>query len=199
MEAAFELTEADVHEVQRHRAERRRRFIRGRFGLFVITLVASAIVFPVTQVPGFGVGPYLVAVVIALGFSLLIGPKLKGVKQLRARSVEHWALRRATARAVKMSVMGPITIVLTATGVKRLREGVPALELPARDIKYLTASQTLLVLHLSLRKVIAVPRRAFPDDAAALEFQRRVEAMTGKTAETIETEKGDSPQFPNPA
>lgn len=187
MEAAFELTEADLHEVQRHRAERRRRFMRSRFGLFIITLIACAIVFPITRVPGFGLGPYLVAVVVALGLSLVIGPRLKSLKQLRVRSIEHWALRRATARAVQASVMGPVTVVLTATGVKRLREGVPALEVPAADIKYLTASQTLLVLHLSLRKVLAVPRRAFPDDATALEFQRRVEAMSGKTAELIET------------
>ena len=187
MEAAFELTEADLHEVQRHRAERRRRFIRSRFGLFFVTLIACAIVFPVTFVPGFGTGPYLVAAAVALGLSLLFGPLLKNVKQVRARSLQHWALRRATAVAVKQSVMGPVTVVLTATSVKRLREGVPAFEVPARDIKYLTVSQTLLVLHVSLRKVLAVPRRAFPDDATALEFQRRVEAMTGKPAEEIET------------
>jgi len=90
-----------------------------------------------------------------------------------------------TERAVKASALGPVTIVLTATSVKRLREGAQALEVRPRDIRSLTVSPTVLTLHLTGKKVLAVPARAFRGDAEAVEFRRRVEQLAGKTAELM--------------
>lgn len=187
MEAAFELTEADLHEVQRHLAALRRRRLRSPWVVVIVTTTVGLVCWPVARValapfPGGALPVWVLALLVAGVVVNLLHPRLP---EVRFRGLERWSLKRATAASVKRSVLGPVTIVLTAGGIKRLREGAPALELTGADIKRLTVSPVALVLHLSLRRVLVVPRRAFTDDAEALAFQRRVEALTSKPVTSI--------------
>ncbi|MBK7863838.1 MAG: hypothetical protein IPJ65_35575 [Archangiaceae bacterium] len=182
MEVSFELTEADLHEAQRQRAARLRKLLRTRPAVALITLLVAPLLWPLARAWGLHFYAYLAAVVIAGGVVLIWGPKLP---KPRLRGLEHWAARRATARAVAGSVLGRVTLVVTDHGVKRLREGAPALEVTARDVAFITASPSALVLHLASRRVLVIPRRALESEAQAAELEQRVERVFGRQAQRL--------------
>lgn len=178
MESSFELKEADLFEVQRHRFVLRRRALRSPVGLAVVTLVVGIIGWPIGRailepVPG-GALPWWTGCIVTVAAMLIAGRKQ--FERVRLPALQNWALNRAVKAAMKRSVVGRITVVLTQNSIKRLREG---------DVKRLTVSKTVLMLQLSLRRVLVVPRRAFANDAEADAFQQRVEALTAKTATVI--------------
>lgn len=187
MELAYELTEADLEEVQRHRAALQRRFFRGSWVVVVVTIFVGVMLWPfasefLAAFPGGALPVWLLVLIVAGAIVMKLRPVLPHV---RYRGLERWSLKRMTAASVKRSALGPVTLVLTSTSLKRLREGAPALEVTRGDLTRLSVSSTTLVIHLSGRRVLVAPRRAFTDDATALAFQQRVEALAAKTAEVV--------------
>jgi hypothetical protein len=199
MRIAYALGEADAFTVLLQQAIWRREifhawFERTRTGPFLRHALLNAVpgglfgllLYPVWRslveglfVPGGPVFVYLAAVVIAV----LLGTTLQRWKAARPRlaGFYRWSARRRVRRFVERSALGEVRLAIEDDGLMRIN-AKGDLRIPWSDVVALLQSPQMLTVVLRGRRLVMAPRRAFADEAAALEFRREIERRSSREA-----------------
>lgn len=183
MRLQFELTPDDLLEVQKQLlAVRRERMRRSPRVLLLAMALTAAIAWPLMRVVLGPDAPQLsfwyfggLMVVAGLGVAV-IQPFIPPVKLERLRS---WSAQRLNRLAQAKSVFGAITVTLDDDALVRTNS-VDTVRIPWAEVTRVMRSTTVLTAQLQgERRVIVIPRRAFPDPLTASAFEERLTTLAG--------------------
>jgi mycoredoxin len=113
---------------------------------------------------------------------LLVARRKASLPVLHTPRLDAWAARRMARKAVRQSVLGPITVTMTEEGLVR-RNSAGELRVAWSEVQDILSSPQLVTVRLKgQQRVILIPTRAFADAASAAAFRERLETLAGRKA-----------------
>jgi glutaredoxin len=188
MEISYLLTEDDLYEAQRQLLAARREALTTSPRRFLFAVAGAGLIgWPlwvlVTRTHPLlsETLPRLITFLLVLGAAAAIVSPLKSyLPVLRTSRLDAWAARRMARRAVRQSVLGPVTVVMTEAGLVR-KNSTGELRVAWSEVQDILSAPQLIIVRLKgQRRVILVPTRAFADAASAAAFRDRMEALAGR-------------------
>lgn len=188
MEISYLLTEDDLYEAQLQLLVARREALRKSPRRLLFAVAGAGLIGWPLWVLGTQAHPLLsealprlIAFLLVLGAAAtILSPLMSYLPVIHTPRLDAWAARRMARKAVRQSVLGPITVAMTEEGLVR-RNSAGELRVAWSEVQDILSSPQLVTVRIQgQQRVILVPTRAFADAASAAAFRERLEALAGK-------------------
>lgn len=185
VQITFDLTEDDLLALQTQTLARRRdRVYRSKLVFLSGGIVAGLVCWPlwrygVGSVFGTGatrIGVYVIVILLAGAIAAFLRPRLP---RPRFGRLYAWSARRLARAAAKRSTLGRVTLTIADDALVRVNADGER-RIPWSRMRAILVSPDLVTVWLrGENRALVVPGRAFPDEAAAAEFQALIEKRAG--------------------